>query len=129
MADISSRLDTQALDTYPGEDSGPALKVFGWVILLSGAFGGVWVLRSLGSVEIPSYIPGMPAERVANPMGVAVGLGMIAQSVVSALMCFALAATAENTGILRREAFYARQQRNIGRATPDGSASTSADGS
>lgn len=112
MTESPSGLDKDALDTYPGEDSGPALKAVGWLNLVAGVFGGAWVLRNLGSVEVPNYIPSMPPERVANPMGVVVGFGLIAQSVVSALICFALSATAVNTAALRREAFYARRQRN-----------------
>lgn len=106
-----AKLESEVLERYPGEDSGPALKAIGWVILLTGVICGVWVLGSFSSVEVPSYIPSLPPERTTNPLGVIVGIGIIVQSLVSALMCFALGAAAENTAILRREAFYLRQQR------------------
>jgi len=103
-------LDNTVETLYPGETSGPFVRQLGYVVLGAGVIGGVLVLVNFGTVEVPEFTSmGLGTPRtVSNPLGITLGILIIAQSVILSAICIALGSAAENTAILRREALATR---------------------
>jgi len=79
------------------------MRVIGGLVLVIGILGGFATIEEFGTIEGPF---GMTAS---NPVGVWMGIGIIAQSILWSVLSFALAA-AENSALVRTELWELRNE-------------------
>jgi hypothetical protein len=74
----------------PGGDSADYLRLVSWAILISGVFGGLYVVFTLGGVQSSSYL----ARK--DPVIIGYGIGLIIGSIFTSVLCHTVAAISDN---------------------------------
>ena len=86
-----------------GSGSIVTLKVFAWFDLVAGIIGGFWIFSTYGSTIVTrgSGLYSYP-ETVANPVGIAIGIGIILQGLFACAFFLVVASIAENLIAIRK---------------------------
>lgn len=81
--------------------SAKALEVFGWLAIIIGIIGGIVVIVAFGQRAVPGYLH---VEEV-NPVGIAIGIGIILEHLVFGVFLIVVAHIAGNVWEIKRKLF------------------------
>jgi hypothetical protein len=80
-----------------------ALRIFAWLDLVAGIIGAIVIWANFGSVEVPIFAGSTITRDQANPIGISVGIALLAQGIFLFTLFLVVAGGAEDAAAIRNK--------------------------
>ena len=101
--EVSSSAIPSGSPTFERGSAILALRIFAWIDLVVGIIGAIVIWVNFGSVEVPIFAGSTVTGDQANPIGIGLGIAILAQGIFLFTLFLVVAGAAEDVEAIRKK--------------------------